>query len=118
MYLLNRSPIRTLSDLTPYEAWWDKKPNIDHLRVFGCIAHMKIPNVYVKKLDDKKQTSCLSWQRAGYKSTSTILPLHKNNLYKQGCSIRGRKNFGNGRSRWITDWIHRILLLLLVPKLK
>jgi len=28
--------------LTPYERWTGHKPNLDHLRVFGCLAYAHI----------------------------------------------------------------------------
>lgn len=28
---------------------------MSHIRVFGCVAHMKIPSVHVKKLDDRSK---------------------------------------------------------------
>ncbi|WCJ34767.1 Retrovirus-related Pol polyprotein from transposon TNT 1-94 [Euphorbia peplus] len=55
VYVLNRLPTRSLSGMTPYEAWFGKKPYVDYLRVFGCIAHMKIPSVHVRKLDDRSK---------------------------------------------------------------
>ena len=39
--------------MTPYEAWKGTKPDLDHIRLFGCIAYMKVPQVQVKKLDDR-----------------------------------------------------------------
>ena len=55
VYLLNRLPTRSLSEKTPYEAWKGYKPDIGHLRVFGCIAHMKLPSVHTTKLDDRSK---------------------------------------------------------------
>ncbi|KAL8095330.1 hypothetical protein AgCh_036700 [Apium graveolens] len=37
----------------PYEAWCWKKPDLGHIKVFGCSAYMKVPAVHVKKLDDR-----------------------------------------------------------------
>lgn len=55
VYVLNRMPTRSLSRMTPYEAWFDKKPHVDYLRVFGCVANMKVPSVHVKKMDDRSK---------------------------------------------------------------
>ena len=42
-YLRNRSPCLSLrGHITPYEAWHGKKPDIAHLRTFGCIAYARI----------------------------------------------------------------------------
>jgi len=38
MYLRNRSETSTLPDMTPYEAWFGKKPGVSHLKVFGTKA--------------------------------------------------------------------------------
>ena len=38
-YLRNRSPCQSLrGHITPYKVWHGKKPDIAHLRTFGCIA--------------------------------------------------------------------------------
>ena len=55
VYVLNKLPTRSLTGITPYEAWFGKKPSVDYLRIFGCVAHMKIPSVHVKKLDDSSK---------------------------------------------------------------
>ena len=49
-YLINQSPTKSLSDETPFESWHGKKPNVKHLRVFGCSAYIHIPN---NELDPK-----------------------------------------------------------------
>jgi hypothetical protein len=39
MYLINRRPHSSLrNSITPYEAWWGRKPDLTHLRVLGCDA--------------------------------------------------------------------------------
>ena len=52
-YLINRSPTKTLDGKTPFQAWYGKKPNVSHLRVFGCSAYIHIPKDERKKLDPK-----------------------------------------------------------------
>ena len=52
-YLINRSPTRSLTGKTPFEAWFGKKPNVKHLRVFGCAAYIHVPKDVRKKLDPK-----------------------------------------------------------------
>jgi hypothetical protein len=39
--------------MTPYEAWAGDKPNVEHLRCFGCAAYAHIPKDERKKLDAK-----------------------------------------------------------------
>eukprot|EP00253_Pinus_taeda_P031276 PITA_31276 len=55
VYILNRSPTSALENMTPYEAWYGKKPNVNHFKVFGCLAYAHIPNQNRKKLDAKSE---------------------------------------------------------------
>lgn len=55
VYVLNRLPTRSLSGTTPYKAWTGRKPDLSHLRIFGCLAHMKVPSAHVIKLDDRRK---------------------------------------------------------------
>ena len=54
-YLINRIATKALEDKTPYESLYVKKPNIEHLRVFGCVAFAKINSPHLKKLDDRSR---------------------------------------------------------------
>ncbi|KAL8122119.1 hypothetical protein AgCh_018748 [Apium graveolens] len=49
------------TDHTPFEAWTRLKPDIGHVRVFGCVAHMKTPEDQVKKLDDRSIQAPRAW---------------------------------------------------------
>ena len=51
VYLRNRSPTKAVEDKTPYEAWSGDRPNVKHLRVFGCIAYAHVLKDERKKLD-------------------------------------------------------------------
>ncbi|CAA7058194.1 unnamed protein product [Microthlaspi erraticum] len=54
-YLINRVSTRSLVDQTPYEAFKGRKPNVDHLRVFGCVGYAKVETPHLKKLDDRSR---------------------------------------------------------------
>ena len=47
IYTLNRCPTKVITGKTPFEAWIGIKPNISHLRVFGCEAFSYI--IYEKR---------------------------------------------------------------------
>ncbi|GKE72957.1 zinc finger, CCHC-type containing protein [Tanacetum coccineum] len=42
IYILNSVPTKALEDITPYEAIKQRKPNLENLRVLGCIAYAKL----------------------------------------------------------------------------
>jgi hypothetical protein len=69
-HVLNRSPTVSVKNMTPEECWSGLKPSITHFRVFGCIAHVHIPDNLRKKLDDKSSVCVnlgLSDESKGYK---------------------------------------------------
>ena len=53
VYLLNRATTKSVSGMTPYEAWYGRRPNVQHLGTFGCVAHVKVTRPNTKKLDDR-----------------------------------------------------------------
>ncbi|XP_018403755.1 PREDICTED: retrovirus-related Pol polyprotein from transposon TNT 1-94 [Cyphomyrmex costatus] len=53
VYLINHSPAKGLNGITPEEAWSNRKPDLQHLRIFGCKAMAHIPKQLRKKWDAK-----------------------------------------------------------------
>ena len=43
--------------MTPYEEWKGYKPNVNHLRIFGCRAYAHIPKDERSKMDPKVKKS-------------------------------------------------------------
>lgn len=66
IYLKNRSPTAALSGRTPEEVWSGSKPDLAHLRVFGCIAYSLVPEQKRRKLDPKSKRYLF----VGYSDTS------------------------------------------------
>ena len=52
-YLRNRMIWSTAVDKSSHEIMWNEKPSIHHLPVFGCDAHVLIPDKDRSKLDNK-----------------------------------------------------------------
>ena len=55
VYLRNRSPIKVLDDMTPFEAWMKEKPRVEHLRIFGCDAYAHVAKDERQKLESKSR---------------------------------------------------------------
>src|SRR6185312_1385971 len=53
VFILNRSPTKALKGMTPYQAWYGRKPNVSYLRTFGCIGHVKTVKPGLGKLEDR-----------------------------------------------------------------
>ena len=52
-YVLNRCPTLAVKNITPEEAWSGVKPSVEHFRVFGCLAHVHVPDERRGKLNNK-----------------------------------------------------------------
>jgi hypothetical protein len=51
-YTLNRT-LSSNASVTPFELWFGRKPNLRHLRIFGCEAYMHVPDCDRHKLEPK-----------------------------------------------------------------
>ena len=54
-YIINRVATRVLEFKTPYEALKKKKPNVSHIRIFGCIGYAKVDTPHLKKLENRSR---------------------------------------------------------------
>jgi len=43
MYMLNRCTTSSLDGITPFEAWYAKRSNVNHFRVFSCMVYVHVP---------------------------------------------------------------------------
>jgi hypothetical protein len=53
VHILNRSPTKILDHKTPFEAWFGRKPGVQHLRTFGYKAYAKVVGPSLTKLADR-----------------------------------------------------------------
>ena len=51
VYVQNKCTDRRLRDMTPEEAFTGEKPEIGHLRIFGCLVYVNVPREKRTKLD-------------------------------------------------------------------
>ncbi|KAL4364247.1 hypothetical protein GQ457_04G014290 [Hibiscus cannabinus] len=53
VYFSNRSPTKNVDNVTPQEAWSERKPSVRHILVFGSIAYAHVPDQGRLKIDDR-----------------------------------------------------------------
>jgi hypothetical protein len=53
IYIMNRTPIAVIHGMTIKEKFTNKKLDVSHLKMFGCITYMHVPNEKRSKLDSK-----------------------------------------------------------------
>jgi len=86
-YLLNILPTKVVKGKTPFEAWYGRKPSIEHLKIFGCVCYTFFSDVNRDKLDHKSEFD-ISF---GYCNNSIgymiYNPLKEKNLYFSKCEI-------------------------------
>lgn len=58
--------------MTPYEAWNERKPTVEHLHTFGCVAHIKKMGPGVTKLSDRSVLTIF----IGYEEGSKAYPVY------------------------------------------
>jgi len=70
VYIMNRTPTTVVHGMTPKEKFTCKKPDVSHLRVFGCIAYVHVPDEKRSKLEPKAE-KCIfigySSEQKGYR---------------------------------------------------
>ena len=70
MYIMNRTPTAAIHDITPEQQFTGTKPDVSHLKVFGCIAYVHVPDELRTKLDPKAK-KCIfvgySLEQKGYR---------------------------------------------------
>ena len=55
VYIMNKTPTAAVHDVTPEEKFTSVKPDLSHLKVFGCIAYVHVPDELRTKLDPKAE---------------------------------------------------------------
>ncbi len=70
VYIMNRTPTAAIHGMTLEEKFTGKKPNVSHLKVFGYIAYVHVPDEKRSKLDPKAK-KCIfigySLEQKGYR---------------------------------------------------
>ena len=51
VYVQNKSPHRVLGNKTPEEMFSGEKPEVNHLRIFGCPMYVHVPREMRSKLE-------------------------------------------------------------------
>ena len=68
VHLYNRTPVQRLNWKTPFELLNGEKPSLEHLRVFGCAAHVFLhEDIRVNKLSPKSELMIFLGYKEGVK---------------------------------------------------
>jgi hypothetical protein len=78
VYLQNKSPHRAVGSMTPEEAFSGKKPEVGHLRIFGCTTFSYVPFEKRTKLEPTTERGIF----VGYSETSKAFCIYLPSLRK------------------------------------
>jgi hypothetical protein len=53
VFIQNRLPTSVLTEMTPFEMWYNYKPSLRFLKIFGCVCFVHVPQIKRDKLDKK-----------------------------------------------------------------
>ena len=76
VYIMNKTPTAAaVHGVTPEEKYSGKKPNLSHMKVFGCIAYVHVLDALCTKLDPKAKKCVFighSLEQKGHKCCNPI----------------------------------------------
>ncbi|KAK9076083.1 hypothetical protein SSX86_004416 [Deinandra increscens subsp. villosa] len=93
VYLLNRIPTKAVKEITPYEAWKKRKPNLSYLKVFGCMAYVKKVAIHTTKLADRSCPMIYIGKESGSKAYRLYNPTEKKVVVSRDVQFNEKKGW-------------------------
>ena len=87
-YITNRTPTTAIKEnVTPYNKWYERKPNVENFKVFGCIAYAHIPESQRRKLDKKSKKIEICWLQFAVKRVSIVGWINLSSIHTTRCNL-------------------------------
>jgi transposase InsO family protein len=83
IHIWNCCPTSVLKDKTPHEVWFKKKPDVSHLRVWGCLAYVHIQKDKRKGFSPHMEKGILIGYPVGYKGWKFYIPSTKRTVISE-----------------------------------
>ena len=113
MHVLNRTPTSSLPHTTPYQAWCKAKPDVSHLRVWGCLAYVHVQKDKRGALGSHMERCIFIGYPAGYKGWKFYNPDTKRAIISERAVFDER--YFPGLKGWSSVPLNRSLPPLLDP---
>ena len=68
VFIINCMPTKSLKGMTPFEAWFETKPDISFMRTFRCVGHVKKTKPILTKLEYRSTSMVLLGYKEGSKA--------------------------------------------------
>ena len=98
IHIWNRLPTVSLKGITPFEAAMKQKPDLGHLRVFGCTAYVYVQKDQRKSLQSHMQKCVFIGYPSGYKGWLFYNPTTKKLLISERAEFDERHFSGLSKS--------------------
>jgi hypothetical protein len=101
VHVWNRLPTALLSGTTPFQAFYKRKPDVSHLRVWGCTAYVHVQRDKRTSLEPHYEKCVFIGYPAGYKGWKFYNPLTKRSVISERADFDER--YFPGTSRALLD---------------
>ncbi|KAL5521963.1 hypothetical protein ACEPAF_1819 [Sanghuangporus sanghuang] len=98
VHVHNRSPTSAVSASTPYELWFQSKPDVSHLRVFGCTSYVLVKKDQHKQLQSHTQKCVFLGYPSNYKGWLFWNPLTRKEVISDSAQFDERVFPGTSRN--------------------
>src|SRR3954470_2294375 len=83
VHVWNRCPTEAVQDATPYELWYKRKPDVSHIRVWGCTAYVHIQRDKRTPLGPHMEKCIFLGYPDGYKGWKFFNPLTRRTVISE-----------------------------------
>ncbi|KAL5532213.1 hypothetical protein ACEPAF_5777 [Sanghuangporus sanghuang] len=98
VHVHNHSPTSAVSASTPYELWFQSKPDVSHLRVFGCTSYVLVKKDQHKQLQSHTQKCVFLGYPSNYKGWLFWNPLTRKEVISDSAQFDERVFPGTSRN--------------------
>ena len=106
VYLKNRSATSSLENITPYEVWYGKKPDLSHIRLFGSPVMAHVPKERRLKWDRKAEQYILVGFSENVKGYRVYDPRKNIVIVKRDVIVMEEKTYTKNTDEENVIWIY------------
>lgn len=99
VHIWNRCPTSAVEKKTPFELWHGKKPDVSHLRIWGCTAYVHVQKDKRNALGSHMEKCIFIGYPAGYKGWKFYNPTTKKTVISERAEFDERYMLGSSSVR-------------------
>jgi hypothetical protein len=95
VHVWNRCPMSAVSKKTPFELWHGRKPDVSHLRIWGCTAYVHVQKDKRTALGSHMEKCIFIGYPDGYKGWKFYNPITKKTVISERAEFDERYMLGS-----------------------